>query len=208
MRALVAFAATLILLIVSEPSATAIPAAQPAAARLAFAPISMPIGRSEGSAPDEAARLPSSLPTPRGTLDVIRDAGVVPVPTAVRRSQPEVRPRAVRKPFRPVAYHGPTSHVLRGPASWYCNRDAGRAAVSPCHSAYVDTGGFDAYAAAGPRLRAAIGSAWRGRVVSVDGLRVKLVDWCQCYEGQANEKVVDLYLDVYRAVGSAVTIRW
>ena len=109
---------------------------------------------------------------------------------------------------RPVAYRGPTSHVLRGPASWYCNGDGSREAVSPCHNAYGDTAGFDAYAAAGPRLRAAIGSAWRGRVVSVDGLRVKLVDWCQCYEGQANEKVIDLYLDVYRAVGSAVTIRW
>ena len=109
---------------------------------------------------------------------------------------------------RPVLYRGPTSHVLRGPASWYCNGDGSRGAVSPCHNAYGDTAGFDAYAAAGPRLRAAIGSAWRGRVVSVDGLRVKLVDWCQCYEGQANEKVIDLYLDVYRAVGSAVTIRW
>ena len=44
--------------------------------------------------------------------------------------------------------------------------------------------------------------------MSVDGLRVKLVDWCQCYEGQSNEKVIDLYLDVYRAVGGSVTIRW
>ena len=80
--------------------------------------------------------------------------------------------------------------------------------MSPCHNAYGDTAGFDAYAAAGPRLRAAIGGTWRGRVVSVDGLRVKLVDWCQCYEGQSNEKVIDLYLDVYGAVGGVVTIRW
>ena len=80
--------------------------------------------------------------------------------------------------------------------------------MSPCHNAYGDTAGFDAYAAAGPRLRAAIGGSWRGRIVSVDGLRVKLVDWCQCYEGRANEKIIDLYFDVYRAVGSAVTIRW
>ena len=79
--------------------------------------------------------------------------------------------------------------------------------TSPCHNAYPDTGGFDAYAAAGPRLRAALGD-WRGRVVSVDGLRVKLVDWCQCYQGQSNEKLIDLYLDVYRAVGGSVTIRW
>lgn len=205
MRALVALAVTLTLLIVSEPSATAIQQPQSAPAKPAFAPVSLPMGR---SGPDEAARLPSPSSVSGGTLDIIRDSGFAPIPTAVRRSQPQVRPQAVRKYTGPVAYRGPTNHVLRGPASWYCNLNAGRATVSPCHSAFVDTGGFDAYAAAGPRLRAAIGSAWRGRIVSVDGLRVELVDWCQCYEGQANEKVVDLYLDVYRAVGTDVTIRW
>jgi hypothetical protein len=45
-------------------------------------------------------------------------------------------------------------------------------------------------------------------VISVDGLRVKLVDWCQCYAGQANEKLIDLYRDVYGIVGGSVTIRW
>jgi hypothetical protein len=204
MRALVALA--VIFMMVAEPSASATPPSQPASPAFTFAPVALPIGR---SGPAEAARLPSTTPVVEA-LAVIRDEGVAPIPTPVRRAQPEVRPQAVRKPdlSHPVAYRGRTSHVLRGPASWYCNRDGGRGFISPCHSAYTDTGGFDAYAAAGPRLRAAIGDSWRGRIVSVDGLRVKLVDWCQCYEGQANEKVIDLYLDVYRVVGGSVTIRW
>jgi hypothetical protein len=101
-----------------------------------------------------------------------------------------------------------TGHVLRGPASWYCNRDASRAQLSACHYQYPDTRAFNAYAAAGPKLRAAIGPNWRGRVVSVDGIAVKLVDWCQCYKGQSNEKLLDLYYDVFLRTGGQVTIRW
>jgi hypothetical protein len=96
-----------------------------------------------------------------------------------------------------------TSHVLRGPASWYC-----RAGVSPCTYTQPDLGGFDAYAAAGPRLRAAIGPGWRGSIVWVDGIRVRLIDWCQCYKGQPQEKLLDLYYDVYARTGGSVTIRW
>lgn len=96
-----------------------------------------------------------------------------------------------------------TTHSISGTASWYC--DAG---VSPCTVDHPDTSGFDAYAAAGPRLRAAIGSSWRGKVVYVDGIRVKLIDWCQCYQGESNEKLLDLYHDVYLRTGSAVTVRW
>jgi hypothetical protein len=98
---------------------------------------------------------------------------------------------------------GGGSHSIHGLASWYC-----RAGVSPCTVTHPDGGGFDAYAAAGPRLRAAIGSGWRGTVVSVDGVRVKLIDWCQCYKGEPQEKLLDLYYDVYRRVGGNVTIRW
>jgi hypothetical protein len=96
-----------------------------------------------------------------------------------------------------------TSHVLRGAASWYC-----RAGVSPCTFTHPDLRGFDAYAAAGPRLRAAIGPGWRGTIVSVDGIRVKLIDWCQCYKGEPHEKLLDLYYDVYARTGGSVTIRW
>lgn len=96
-----------------------------------------------------------------------------------------------------------TTHRISGTASWYC-----RSGSSPCTSGYADDGGYDAYAAAGPRLRAAIGSSWRGKVVLVDGLRVKLVDWCQCFQGEPNEKLLDLYYDVFARTGSGVTIRW
>ncbi|HJP90192.1 MAG TPA: hypothetical protein VJ850_14250 [Candidatus Limnocylindrales bacterium] len=96
-----------------------------------------------------------------------------------------------------------TRHSISGRASWYC--DAG---ISACTTNHPDTSGFDAYAAAGPKLRAAIGSNWRGMVVTVDGIRVKLIDWCQCYKGESNEKLLDLYHDVYLRTGSPVTIRW
>jgi len=95
---------------------------------------------------------------------------------------------------------------ISGQASWYC-----RAGVSACRYAYPDGPGFDAYAAAGPKLRAALGD-WRGRVVTVNGIRVKLIDWCQCSKGKPGEKIIDLYFDVARALGitgvGPVTIRW
>jgi hypothetical protein len=118
-----------------------------------------------------------------------------PPPERARPSLPATQPIAVAKPT--------TRYVIRGYASWYC--DAG---VSPCTVDYPDDGGFDAYGAAGPRLRAAIGSDWRGKVVLVDGIRVKLIDWCQCYQGEPNEKLIDLYRDVFLRTGSPVTIRW
>jgi hypothetical protein len=92
---------------------------------------------------------------------------------------------------------------ISGLASWYC-----RAGASPCTYGYPDGAGFDAYAAAGPRLRAAIGPDWRGRIVTVDGIKVKLIDWCQCYRGEPHEKLLDLYYDVYRRTGTNVVIRW
>ena len=61
---------------------------------------------------------------------------------------------------------------------------------------------------AGPKLRAAIGPGWQGTIVWVDGIRVKLIDWCQCYRGEPQEKLLDLYYDVYARTGTAVIIRW
>ena len=92
---------------------------------------------------------------------------------------------------------------ISGLASWYC-----RAGVSACTYGYPDGSGFNAYAAAGPALRAAIGPDWRGRVITVDGIRVKLIDWCQCYQGEPHEKLLDLYYDVYQRTGTNVRIRW
>jgi hypothetical protein len=137
----------------------------------------------------------------------IADPWLLASPSAdrARPDLPGPRPIAVTRPQSgsTLGAASATGHAISGTASWYC--DAG---VSPCTTDHPDTSGFDAYAAAGPRLRAAIGSSWRGMVVTVDGIRVKLIDWCQCYEGASNEKLLDLYHDVYLRTGSAVTIRW
>ena len=174
-----------------------------------FAPVTVPtaVGPSDvpgvlpvrGDPHPRTARLllapPASRPTSADTLAALAD-------DQPDRAQPKVRAadRIVVEvqPPKPA-----TSHVLRGAASWYC-----RAGVSPCTYTNPDGGGFDAYAAAGPKLRAAIGPSWRGTIVYVDGVRVKLIDWCQCYEGEAHEKLLDLYYDVYRRTGGSVTIRW
>jgi hypothetical protein len=122
----------------------------------------------------------------------------VPVAKAI------VRPIATPPPEPALeAAAKPTANAITGLASWYC-----RAGVSPCTYGYPDGSGFDAYAAAGPGLRAAIGPDWRGRIISVDGIKVKLIDWCQCYKGEPHEKLLDLYYDVYRRTGTNVRIRW
>lgn len=143
---------------------------------------------------------PGALEAPSSTLDV-----PVIFEPALRTQPPAERPQPSTRAARPivVAVVPKTTHAISGAASWYC-----RAGVSPCTNDYPDDGGVDAYAAAGPRLRAAMGSSWRGRIVYVDGLRVQLIDWCQCYEGQSNEKLLDLYYDVFVRTGSGVTVRW
>jgi hypothetical protein len=130
-------------------------------------------------------------------LTVVHDPWIASPPP--ERAQPKM---PVSSPVA-VAAVKPTTHRLRGVASYYC-----RAGSSPCTTGYPDGSGFTAYAAAGPRLRAALGSSWRGKVILVDGIHVKLIDWCQCYQGQANEKLLDLYYDVFARTGSSVTIRW
>ena len=122
----------------------------------------------------------------------------------LQAAPPAERARPSLPSTQPVAVARPTfSHSISGQASWYC--DAGS---SPCTADHPDTSGFNAYAAAGPRLRAAIGPNWRGKVVYVDGIRVKLIDWCQCHQGESNEKLIDLYYDVFARTGGSVTIRW
>ena len=143
-----------------------------------------------------AAPSPSVVPAPARTPDLreIREPAIEEPPGA--RAQPSIpaaRPIVVAK----------TRYSISGAASWYC-----RAGQSPCTFEHPDTSRVDAYAAAGPRLRAAIGASWRGRIVLVDGIRVQLIDWCQCYQGQSNEKLLDLYYDVYARTGSKVVVRW
>jgi hypothetical protein len=213
MRLRLALGPVLVLLLIVATTTGTTTATQPLVASSAvrtYSPLRLSIvaRATEASLREPASGPAAAAPVPLATLE---DPGTPPVPASVHRSQPEaaigVVVKAPPRP-RPERYAARTAHALRGAASWYCNRSASRGPISPCPSAYPDTGGFDAYAAAGPRLRAALGSGWRGRVVSVDGLRVKLVDWCQCYEGQSNEKVIDVYRDVYGIVGGSVTIRW
>jgi hypothetical protein len=147
-----------------------------------------------GAAASVAEPLRSAAP---GEVAVIRDPWVASPPPA--RAQPKL---PGSKPLTVVTAK-PTTHRIVGAASYYC-----RAGSSPCTINYPDGSGFDAYAAAGPRLRAALGAGWRGKVVLVDGIRVKLIDWCQCYQGEPNEKLLDLYYDVFARTGSSVTIRW
>lgn len=145
-----------------------------------------------------------SVPNVAAASDVpaVADGFVVPPSPPLERAQPSLpAPRAVTVPVAPPK--PVTTHRISGAASWYC-----RASTSPCTTGYPDDGGVDAYAAAGPRLRAALGSSWRGRIVYVDGMRVQLIDWCQCHAGESNEKLLDLYYDVYARVGGSVTIRW
>lgn len=111
----------------------------------------------------------------------------------------------------------PTSNSISGKASWYC-----RAGQSVCVTGHPDTRGYDAFAAAGPQLRLALGGGidvhapqpWKGRIVFVDGIRVKLIDWCACLLHDPNEKIIDLYHDVFfgdrdhAGAGGQVTIRW
>lgn len=131
-------------------------------------------------------------PPPERAQPSLDAARAIAVPVATPRPTPKPTPKPAK-----------TTRAISGAASWYC-----RAGISPCTANYADAGGFDAYAAAGPRLRAAIGSTWRGRIVYVDGIRVKLIDWCQCYDGEPNEKLLDLYYDVFVRTGSSVTVRW
>lgn len=140
-------------------------------------------------------------PVPTPTLPPIVDlrAPVTPAPRPV-----------VPVPTSRLIEVGPTkapatSRSLTGKASWYCGPTA-----PICAKGYPMGG---AYAAAGPRLRAAICgvqscTSWRGKTVSVNGIPVKLIDWCQCYWKQAHEKVIDLYHNVFAETGGNVTIRW
>lgn len=174
---------------------------------------------------------PASLPPPPPTPDLRQIVEPLTATAPPERAQPSVevgRPLVVLVPTptpRPTPTPAPrsgggstggsggstsgggtssgTTRSISGYASYYC-----RAGVSPCTYTHPDTSGFDAYAAAGPRLREAIGAGWRGTVVTVDGIRVKLIDWCQCYKGEPHEKLLDLYYDVFRRTGSPVTVRW
>jgi hypothetical protein len=198
--ALVAFATT----------ATATPPSSPRPVT-SFNPVAVPL---DGLIGEALVGAPAASSPPDVAPDTaLADPGSAPAATIAPRSQPKVQAEVFVKPTpkpKPKVYStAGTGHAIRGRASWYCNNDGSRGPISACHYQYPDTSAYNAYAAAGPKLRAALGSHWRGKIVYVNGLRVKLVDWCQCYGGQTGvEKLIDLYYDVYRRAGGNVTIRW
>jgi len=221
MRRSIALAFAIVALVAVAASATAVPPTATARYDGPFSAVTIPIPSPLAFA---AIPAPATVEPSAGPPVALRDPATAPVPTSAPRAQPAaavetvVKPTPTPKPTpKPRAHAKPrpqsqarvrsTGHSLHGNASWYCNNNASRGPISSCHYQYPDTGGFNAYAAAGPRLRAALGN-WRGRIVTVDGVRVKLVDWCQCYKGRSYEKLIDLYLDVYRRTGGSVTIRW
>jgi len=60
-------------------------------------------------------------------------------------------------------------------------------------------------AAAGPALRRLLGPDWRGQRVTVSRgtahVVVMLTDWCQCYEDEIRERIIDLDDDDFAALG-------
>jgi hypothetical protein len=154
--------------------------------------------------------LPSVDPSIAPVVDTVPGLGR-PGYQRVSVLQPEATARVVPK----AASYQATGHSISGLASYYC-----RAGVSPCVKGYPDTRGFDAYAAAGPALRIAMGGGaavtapdpWRGKVVRVCGdfcVRVKLIDWCQCHWRTSIEKLIDLYYDPFRRTGGGkVVVSW
>ncbi len=173
-----------------------------------FSPVAFSVSpRPIEPVPQELFRPVPVLPAP-----TLRESQPIPT-SAVAWSHPE--PPTPTKPPIVVPTAGlkvvvvaepvPRGRALSGRASWYC-----RPGVSICAKGFPAGG---SYAAADPALRAAICgvqscTSWRGRTVYVDGIRVKLIDWCQCYWKQPHEKIIDLYYNVFRQVGGDVTITW
>jgi hypothetical protein len=172
----------------------------------AFAPVTF--GSPAPGTAAAPARTPDIRPLrdawfPAATAPPERARPAVPVARPIVRAIPTPKPDPVPASNEDQTPEPSAKQSISGLASWYC-----RAGVSPCTYGHPDGSGFNAYAAAGPALREAIGPDWRGRVVTVDGINVKLIDWCQCHQGEANEKLLDLYYDVYKRTGTNVRVRW
>ena len=142
-----------------------------------------PVSRKDEPCPSTLA--PNPCPSP----------SVTPAPSTT----PKVTPKPTRKP-KPTAKPKPRvlrSGGIRGAATWYCKPGRSR-----CTKGFRWDG---AYAAAGPELRAALGD-WRGKVVWVNGVRVKLIDFCAC----SGDHVIDVYHATWTKIPhpDSVVIRW
>lgn len=152
---------------------------------------STPLSR---SARPTSAPSPFGAPVPSGQMDARGIATARREPRATPRSSPtaaRVRrspsPSTVAAPSR-----RPAARSFAGVATWYCL--PGRSA---CTVGFASSGAF---AAAGAPLRRALGSSWRGRLVTVCtpdciqprvSVAVRLIDVCVC------ERVLDLYASAF-----------
>jgi len=167
-----------------------------------------------GLEPSPVRPIPDSAFEPVAVATPLPTPDLRPLADPVEPTLPPERPQPSLPVSKPITKSvvPKTAHAISGRASWYCNADDPSGPTSICHNAYPDGPGFDAYAAAGPGLRAALGSGWRNTVVYVCGqqcVRVRLIDWCKCTGGSVGiTKLIDLYYDVYVLTGSRVTIRW
>lgn len=152
-------------------------------------------------------------PHPTVRPDVILDSiERTPEPTRPAVEQPSPRSVVVVVEPKPHPNEGQVivgkGHSISGKASWYCWPSY----PSACARGFPYGG---RYAAAGPKLRAAICgvqscTSWRGRTVMVNGIPVKLIDWCQCHYRTNIEKIIDLYHNVWEETHArgGVTITW
>lgn len=195
---MVAAICTLISLSVSSPSSSA-KQAGPQPTNWSFRPLLLATPRRATRA-DELT-LPTTTPKPH--LILIETLSSMPRESMPPRPrQPQQKPTVVAKtPDSPSKQSG---RSVSGIASWYC-----KAGVSVCHHSYPPG---SMVAAACGKLRAAMGSRWRGKTVTViarSGVRinVKLVDWCG-----SSTKLIDVYWEPMRRLGGTgvlpVTVRW
>lgn len=149
------------------------------------------------SAPTEA-KPPRPYEPVRATFSPIAASTPTPTPTASPAPSPTPTAAPTRKP-KPKATPkpAPKRHAIAGVATWYCLPGRSR-----CTRGFPAGG---AYGAAGPELRAALGK-WRGKTVWVNGVAVKLIDWCAC----GGNHVIDVYHSTWVRIPhpSRVTIRW
>lgn len=161
--------------------------------------LTQPTQSRQASAPRPAAVTPLA---PVGTSTADRGADSTRV-WALGRTQPSAtigkQPASTEAPATAQPSPGKTprpavrpAHGLRGLATWY---------------RYI--GG---QAAAGPRLRAALGAGWRGSTVTVNGVRVRLTDFMGTHD---RAKVIDLDAGLFRRICGPlsigvceVTVRW
>lgn len=163
----------------------------------AMLPALRPAGESGTPLPTGApvALEEESAGAPAMSRAAVPGRGGIPVPS--RRPSPAASTMAAPRPApllgpaevsaRPSArvasaggHHAVTGTTRRGVATWYC-----------CTKGH---GASELVAAAGPALR--VGD-WRGRIVWVNGLRVRLVDWCGC-----PGRLIDLHPGAFRQLGA------